>query len=194
MDRGCGETSGAPTRRHPTSLLQGLVQNPKLPNCVAQHWQYLLGRVTGSKKQYNTIQTSLYNINKSSFTVWSERKCKCHRIDWREVSHTAQSLQMNSAASEKLLFQQRMSQASERTPGHLKCTRIWMVGLFAKLLLHSEPEEVKCVSFTHFSCCAVAECTPGWNVKTSPNHRPGLFSHSFYQLPHCKNPSEKYCH
>lgn len=38
-------------RRYLTDLLQGFVQNPKSLYHMAQYWQYLLGRMTGRKKQ-----------------------------------------------------------------------------------------------------------------------------------------------
>lgn len=58
-----------------------------------------------------------------------------HRFEG-EVPHIVWSFRANSAAvSEMLLFGLRMRQATEQTPGHLKCTRIRMECPFAKLLL-----------------------------------------------------------
>lgn len=72
-----------------------------------------------------------------------------------EVSHTTQSLRMNSGARSSW-FWQRMRQATEWTPGHLKCTRIWMVGPFAKLLLLFWAKRSKmCFRFTFQLLCCI---------------------------------------
>lgn len=78
-----------------------------------------------------------------------------HRFEG-EVPDIAWSFRANSAVSEMLLFGQRMRHATERTPGHLKCTRIWMVCPFAKLLLLCWARVSKmCFPYTFQLLCCV---------------------------------------
>lgn len=129
--RGCAEIPGALTRRYLTSLLQGFVQSPKLLYRMTQHWQYLVGRETGTKKKQGPLQREEvfllfdYRGNVKAITSIEERR------HYTPFGHSEWTTQPTTSS----FFWQQMMQASEWTPGHLKCTRIWMAGLFAKLLL-----------------------------------------------------------
>lgn len=103
---------------------------------MAQYWQYLLCTANVRRKRIP------FNVKKSSFNVWSkEMQMLLPRCE-EEILYIIWRLRTNSASKEMFLdfflfffFWQKTRQATEWTPGHLKCTRIWMVYPLAKLLL-----------------------------------------------------------
>lgn len=135
---------------------------------MAQYWQYLLCTVNVRKKRIP------FNGKKSSFSVWSEQMQMLLPRCEREILYIMWPLRTNSTTREMFFFffWQRTRQATEWTPGHLKCTRICMVCPLAKLLLLLWARISKmCFPYTfQLSCCI------GRHSGLECENKPKLFS------------------